>query len=252
MTNENDTGDTVAANPETVEVTAATELREAGLAWAADNDAPEVQEAQEDRRPLPRPLQILLASVALVGLALAAFILGRNDIAPHRAPSAASAPPTTATTTVSPPAAPPSSVPAPGLPPAAAPASSGPATAQSAAEAIRAAVPEVTSLIAITEDNEANHLLGRPNGYVAATVLVDSRITEGCEIGEPGVECGARVEQWPDQAAAQKRADYIKTMISAVPIIGTEYQTVKGNLLLRVSGKLKPSAAQAYQAAFTG
>jgi hypothetical protein len=250
VTNENDTGDTVAANPETVEVAAATELREAGLAWAADNDAPEVQEAQGDRRPLPRSLKILLASVALVGLALAAFILGRNDIAPHRAPSTASAPPTTAT--VSPAAAPPSSVPAPRLPSAAAPASSGPAAAQSAAEAIRAAVPEVTSLIAITEDNEANHLLGRPNGYVAATVLVDSRITEGCEIGKPGVECGARVEQWPDQAAAQRRADYIQTMISAVPIIGTEYQTVKGNLLLRVSGKLKPSAAQAYQAAFTG
>ena len=236
MTNENDTGDTVAANPETVEVTAATELREAGLAWAADNDAPEVQEAQEDRRPLPRSLQILLASVALAGLALAALILGRNDIAPHRAPSAASPPPTTPTATVS---------------PTAAPASSSLAAAQSAAEAIRAAIPEVTSLIAITEDNDANNMIGRPNGYVAATVLVDSR-TEGCEIGKPGIECGARVEQWPDQAAAQRRADYIKAMQSSMPILGREYQTVKGNLLLRVDGTIRPSAAQAYQAAFTG
>lgn len=124
MTNENDTGDTVAANPETAEVTAATELREAGLAWAADNDGPEVQGAQDGRRPLPRSLQILLASVVLGGLALAAFILGRNDIAPHRAPSAASAPPTTAT--ASPAAAPPSAVPAPAPPPAVAPASPAP------------------------------------------------------------------------------------------------------------------------------
>jgi len=121
VTNENDTGDTVAANPETAEVTAATELREAGLAWAADNDGPEVQEAQDGRRPLPRSLQILLASVVLGGLALAAFILGHNDIAPHRAPSAASARPTTAT--ASPAAAPPSAVPAPALPPAVVPAS---------------------------------------------------------------------------------------------------------------------------------
>lgn len=236
VTNENDASDTVAANPETVEVTAATELREAALAWATDNDAPDVQEAQDGRQPLPRSLQILLASVAVGGLALAALILGRNDIAPHQAPSAAS--PTTATGTVSPAAAPDSS--------------SSPEAAQSAAAAIRAAIPEVISLIAITEDNDANNMIGRPNGYVAATVLVDSRITAGCDIGKPGIECGARVEQWPDQAAAQRRADYIKAMQSSMPILGREYQTVRGNLLLRVDGKLKPSAAQAYQAAFTG
>jgi len=104
----NDTGDTVAAKPETVEVTAATELREAGLAWAADNDVPEVQEAQDGRRPLPRSLQILLASVALGGLALGAFILGRNGVTSHRAPNAASAPPTvTVTSTAAAPAGPP-------------------------------------------------------------------------------------------------------------------------------------------------
>jgi serine/threonine-protein kinase len=125
-------------------------------------------------------------------------------------------------------------------------------TAQSAAEAIRAAIPEVTSLIAITEDNDANNMIGRMNGYVAATVLVDSRITEGCEIGKPGIACGAGIEQWPDEAAAQRRADYIKAILSTAPVFGTEYETVKGNLLLRVNGKLKPSAAQAYQVAFTG
>jgi hypothetical protein len=94
---ENDTDDTAAANPETIEVTAATELRDAGLAWAADNDVPEVQEAQDDRRPLPRSLQILLAGVTLGGLALAAFVLGRHDMTLHRAPSVASRPPPTTT-----------------------------------------------------------------------------------------------------------------------------------------------------------
>jgi serine/threonine-protein kinase len=125
-----------------------------------------------------------------------------------------------------------------------------PATAQQAAETIKAAVPEVTSLITITEDNDQNNMIGRTSGYVAATVLVDSRITEGCDTGKPGIVCGAGVEQWPDEAAAQRRADYIKTMLSSAPFLGSEYETVKGNLLLRVSGKLKPSAAQAYQAAF--
>lgn len=125
------------------------------------------------------------------------------------------------------------------------------ATAQQAAEGIKAAVPDVNSLIALTENNDTNNLIGRVNGYAAATVLVDSRI-EGCETAKPGVDCGATVEQWPDQPAAQRRADYIKSVLSSAPALGSEYDTVKGNLLLRVSGKLKPSAAQAYQAAFTG
>jgi hypothetical protein len=127
-----------------------------------------------------------------------------------------------------------------------------PPSAQSAAETIKVAVPEVSSLIAITEDNDANDIIGRVNGYVAATVLVDSRITEGCEVAKPGIACGAGIEQWPDEAAAQKRAEYIKTILSSAPILGTEYQAVKGNLLLRVSGKLKPSAAEAYTTAFVG
>lgn len=142
---------------------------------------------------------------------------------------------------------------------AAATAQSNQTTAQIAAEAIRAAVPEVTDLIEITEDNDANNMIGRDSGYVAATVIVDSRAAERaesatlqCSREKPGIVCGAGVEQWPDEAAAQKRATYIKTITDAAPIFGTEYQTLKGNLLLRVSGKLKPSEAQAYEAAFTG
>ena len=130
--------------------------------------------------------------------------------------------------------------------------SQSPPTAHSAAEVVKNAIPEVTSLIAITEDNDANNMIGRVNGYVAATVLVDSRITEGCELDKPGIACGAGIEQWSDEASARQRAEYIKTLLSSAPILGTEYQTVKGDLLLRVSGKLKPSAAEAYAAAFNG
>ena len=124
-------------------------------------------------------------------------------------------------------------------------------TPHDTARNIKAAVPEVNTLIDITEDNDANNMIGRVNGYVAATVLVDSRITEGCELDKPGIACGAGIEQWPDEAAAQGRATYIKTLLSSAPILGTEYQTVKGNLVLRVSGQLKPSEAQEYIRAFT-
>lgn len=137
-------------------------------------------------------------------------------------------------------------------PTASAQASASAPTPRVAAQRIKAAVPEVTSLIEITEDNDANNMIGRVNGYVAATVIVDSRITEGCELDQPGIACGAGIEQWPDEAAAHQRATYIKALLSSTPILGTEYQTVKGNLVLRVSGQLKPSEAEAYQRAFTG
>lgn len=124
-----------------------------------------------------------------------------------------------------------------------------PATAESVAEAIGASIPEVTEVIEITEDNDPNNLIGRPNGYVAASVLVDSRLPR-CT--DPGTDCGATIEQWPDEAAAQKRSDYIQAMLESMPMLGQEWNTVNGGLLLRVSGELKPSEAKAYETAFTG
>jgi hypothetical protein len=48
---------------------------------------------------------------------------------------------------------------------------------------------------------------------------------------------------------AQKRADYITAALSAARVFGSERDTVRGALLLRVTGKLKPSDGQAYQTA---
>lgn len=95
-------------------------------------------------------------------------------------------------------------------------------------------------------------MIGRNTGYVAAIVIVDPRTGEECDQKEPGIVCGAGVEQWPDRGAAQQRADYLKTVMSSMPILGTEYATVRDNLLLRVSGKLRPSDADQYKAAFNG
>ena len=120
--------------------------------------------------------------------------------------------------------------------------------AQSAAESLRRSIPQVVRLIVVTEDNDGNNLIGRPNGYSAATALVDSRLP-ACQT--PGADCGAMIEQWPDTAAAQRRVDYIQTIARAAPALANEYDTVKGNLLLRVAGDLKPSAAEVYKRAFT-
>lgn len=122
------------------------------------------------------------------------------------------------------------------------------ATANAAAEAIVNAVPEVSHVVELTEDTDVNNLLGRPNGYDAATVLLDSRLT--CDSGSPGVDCGATIEQFQDEGAAQRRSDYIQRVRGAAQALGQEYNTVSGPLLLRVSGDLKPSVATQYEDAF--
>lgn len=121
------------------------------------------------------------------------------------------------------------------------------ASAHATAEAIQAKVDSVTKIEDLTEATDGNDLLGRPNGYSAATVLTDSRA--GCLNG-PGIDCGAVVEQWPDEDAAQKRADYIQGILENAPSLGSEYDYVSGGLLLRVSGSLSKSEAEEYEAAF--
>lgn len=120
-------------------------------------------------------------------------------------------------------------------------------SARKAADAIAAEVDSVVKVQDLTEETDPNDLLGRPNGYSAATVLHDSR----AECGDgPGVDCGAVIEQWPDEDAAQDRADYIQGILEDSPVLGSEYDYVNGSLLLRVSGALTPSEAEEYEQAF--
>ncbi|CAJ1506368.1 serine/threonine-protein kinase [[Mycobacterium] kokjensenii] len=120
------------------------------------------------------------------------------------------------------------------------------ATARSAAEALKASIPEITKIVDVDEDNDPNEgMMGRPNGYVAASVVYDSRLA----CSELGMECGATIEQWPDQAAAQRRSAYLQAVRQG-GILGREWNTIRGPLLLRVAGDMKPSEAKEYETAF--
>lgn len=104
------------------------------------------------------------------------------------------------------------------------------------------------SVASITEDNDPNDLIGRPNGYLSAAVLYDSNAS--CT--ELGVSCGATVEVWPDEAAAKARSDYIQSILKDSPVLGSEFHTLNGSILLRVDGKqLKPSDAKLYAEALS-
>ena len=103
--------------------------------------------------------------------------------------------------------------------------------------------PTTTKVVTITEDNDPNNLIGRPNGYVSAAVIYDSNAA--CT--EIGVSCGATVEVWPDEASAKARSDYIQAILKDAPMLGSEFHTLEGAVLLRVDGnQLKPSQAKAY------
>lgn len=121
-------------------------------------------------------------------------------------------------------------------------------SAESVAALIAAAVDVTT--VPITEDNDPNDLLGRPNGYVAATVIKDSRLADCGD--DLGVDCGATVEEWPDAEAAKVRADFIAALQKDSPILGSEYHYLNGPVLVRVSGELKPSEAKEYEAVVLG
>lgn len=120
--------------------------------------------------------------------------------------------------------------------------------AESIAEALLSDVETVTDYTVITEDNDPNDLIGRPNGYVGAAVLHDSEMEMDCE--GLGIDCGATVEIWADEDAASGRSAYIQDTLEDAQILGTEYHFQSGSTLLRVAGELTPSHSETYEVAF--
>ncbi|MFJ6355359.1 hypothetical protein ACIQKB_38610 [Streptomyces sp. NPDC092046] len=101
----------------------------------------------------------------------------------------------------------------------------------------------------VTEDNDPNHLLGRPNQYTSKITFTDSRIKADDVTGSgPGsVERGGAIEVFATAADAQARADYIGKVTKGMPVL-VEYDYVSGPVLVRVSRYLTPSQAADYKA----
>lgn len=99
----------------------------------------------------------------------------------------------------------------------------------------------------MTEDNDPNDLLGRPNGYKAAAVIKDPRLDEPCD--DLGVDCGVTIEEWDSAEDAKDRSDYIQGLLEEAPMLGSEYHYLDGPILVRVTGELSPSVAEEYEKA---
>jgi hypothetical protein len=99
------------------------------------------------------------------------------------------------------------------------------------------------------ENTDPNDQLGRPNGYISRASF---ELSGGDMTAEKYyVDRGGVIEVWLDAAAAKARSDYIQGLLKAAPLLGTEYHYLNGPVLLRITGKVKPSVATRFEGAIT-
>jgi hypothetical protein len=161
---------------------------------------------------------------------------------------AATAACSSSTTTASPAAA--TTAPAAGTAAAAA-ASASPKPAQPAAQdaaaiaaKIKKAVPTAKTVTAITADTDSNHLMGKPHQYTSAAHIVDTRTDSTTN----GIDSGATIEVFANEADAQARAAYIDGIGKAQPIFA-EQDFLHGTVLVRVAKALSAAQAAEYDKA---
>ncbi|MGV9977035.1 hypothetical protein ACWDUH_05100 [Micromonospora wenchangensis] len=102
----------------------------------------------------------------------------------------------------------------------------------------------LTGGVVQNEDTDPNDLLGRPNGY---TSRASADLPGGNREGEKyGIDRGLVIEVFPTKDDADRRSKFIQESLKSMPILGTEYhyRTDEGRVLVRVSGKVKPSASK--------
>lgn len=98
-----------------------------------------------------------------------------------------------------------------------------------------------------TAENDPDNLLGRPGGYLAKAAFRDTRL-EPRSPAEFSVLDGGIVEVWPSEDAARRRSEAIRRAAEGNPDL-VEYSAGKGPVLLRISRRLTPDQAAAYEAA---
>jgi hypothetical protein len=95
-----------------------------------------------------------------------------------------------------------------------------------------------------TPVSDPNKLLGRPGQYTGKANFRDRRIrSTGFEVDD-----GGSVETFTNKGDAKRRFDYISA-IAKSPLF-SEYDYLEGTVFLRVSHKLTPAQANAYERAF--
>jgi Predicted solute binding protein len=104
----------------------------------------------------------------------------------------------------------------------------------------------LTEITYLTEETDANELIGRPNQYIAKVIWRDERIKGQTN---PGVQAGGSIEMFLNSANMETRKAYLDTVTQAFSIF-VEYSYGNGIFLLRLSHSLTPTQAQEYESLF--
>ncbi|TDD88369.1 hypothetical protein [Actinomadura rubrisoli] len=127
-----------------------------------------------------------------------------------------------------------------------------PLTARQVMAALKAAGAPIGKVTVYTAENDPNGKLGRPGQYTSKAASVDRRVPASKVVGaEPGaVDFGCGVEVFPDEASARARSEFIQQAQKSLQgMAGSEYDYLRGGVLLRVTGHLTPRQAAVYQRA---
>src|SRR5262249_40700070 len=92
------------------------------------------------------------------------------------------------------------------------------------------------------------HLLGRSHGYTSKVNFVDSRLGAGTGSFDPNE--GGSVEVFSSKGDAKSRMQLIDKITQTDPALGDGYDYLEGAALLRLSNKLVPAQAKAYDSPF--
>ncbi len=100
-----------------------------------------------------------------------------------------------------------------------------------------------------TATNDPNNLLGRPSEYVSKDNFIDTRIATNDTGVNITTSDGGAIETFANVANAQKRFSYLQSLSTSGNPLFAEYEYLDGTVILRISTRLTPNQAEAYQTA---
>ena len=118
-------------------------------------------------------------------------------------------------------------------------------SAKDVVEAFKAKGLPVAEVVDFTAETDKNGDLGRPHQYTSKTSWHDSRLP--ADPDGPSVPSGGSVEFFANDADAKLRFDYLDEIQKAMgALVGNDYMFLHGRVFIRVSEKLTPEQAGAY------
>lgn len=100
--------------------------------------------------------------------------------------------------------------------------------------------------VTYTAETDVNNLLGRPGQYTSKVNFQDTRLapqSTNFDVGD-----GGSIEVFANAEDARRRRDYVEAISKSASFL-VEYQYLEGLVLLRLSRRLTPDQAAAYQTA---